>query len=129
MSFDEAMLTTWKVFASKADGAAGQLCNPIPAKIIGKAELGVPYSVCTETFLSIGPFKTKNEAENVIRYMETKFFRFLVGIRKLKNMSQDTYSLVPIVDFQKSWNDLSLKEEYGLSDTEYDYIDKMISSL
>ena len=128
-SFDGEMLTKWKVFASKADGAAGQLCNPIPAKIIGKAELGAPYSVCTETFLAIGPFKTKDVAENVIRYMETKFFRFLVGIRKLKNMSQDTYSLVPIVDFHKSWDDLSLKKEYGLSDPEYEYIDNMISTM
>ena len=61
--------------------------------------------------------------------METKFFRFLVGIRKLKNMSQDTYSLVPIVDFHKSWDDLSLKKEYGLSDPEYEYIDNMISTM
>lgn len=49
---------TWKVFISKADGAAGQIGNPIPARIIGKAEIGYPNMICTETFLAIGPLDT-----------------------------------------------------------------------
>lgn len=92
----ERFLGKWKVFVSKADGAAGQLGNPIPARIIGKAELGDPFTICTETFLAVGPFNSRQETVNVMKYFTTKFFRFLVGVRKLKNMTQDTYSFVPI---------------------------------
>ena len=127
--FDKNMVTKHKVFASKADGAAGQLCNPVPARIIGNGEYGSPHSVCTETFLAIGPFETANEAKNVLDFMKTKFFRFLVGIRKLKNMSQDTYSFVPVLDFKKSWNDQSLFKEYDLDSEEVKYIESMISSM
>lgn len=31
-----------------------------------------------ETYLVIGPFSSKQECKNVISYMETKFFPFLV---------------------------------------------------
>lgn len=95
----ERFLGKWKVFVSKADGAAGQLGNPIPARIIGKAELGDPFTICTETFLAVGPFNSRQETVNVMKYFTTKFFRFLVGVRKLKNMTQDTYSFVPIQNF------------------------------
>ena len=58
----------WKVFVSKADGAAGQIGNPIPAKIIGKAVIGDKETICTETFLAIGPFSSKQECINIVKY-------------------------------------------------------------
>ncbi len=146
----KSLFNAWKVFISKADGAAGQLGNPMPARIIGKSELGEPGMVCTDTFLAVGPFATKTEAENARKYMATKFLRFLVGIRKLKNMTQDTYSFVPVQDFTTKtfapnrapggmhsidWTgtvdeiDSQLYEAYGLSDRERQYIESMIKPL
>ena len=132
-------LDKWKVFVSKADGAAGQLGNPIPARIIGKAELGDPVTICTETFLAIGPFASEVEARNVSKYAETKFFRFLVGTRKLKNMTQDTYSFVPLQDFTAGsdidWSkpvaeiDRQLYAKYHLTDEEIAFIEKMIKPM
>ena len=142
VSFNEVgqkLFKSWKVFISKADGAAGQLGNPIPARILGKSELGTPDMVCTETFLAIGPFKTAIEAKNVQKYLETRFLRFLVGIRKLKNMTHDTYSFVPVQDFTKSsdidWSksvaqiDSQLYAKYGLTDEEIAFIDSMIKPM
>ena len=133
------LCTSWKVFISKADGAAGQLGNPIPAKIIGKAELGDKNTICTETFLAIAPFKTQTEAKNTIKYMKTKFFRFMVGMRKLKNMTRDTYQFAPIQDFSANsyfdWNksvseiDLQLYKKYGLTKEEIDFIESMIKPM
>ena len=135
----QKFLGQWKVFVSKADGAAGQLGNPVPARIIGKTELGDSTTVCTETFLAIGPFATEEEAKSVSKYMTTKFFRFLVGTRKLKNMTQDTYSFVPLQDFTSEsdidWSksieeiDLQLYKKYGLSDIEIGFIEKMIKPM
>lgn len=135
----QKLLKNWKVFISKADGAAGQLGNPIPARIIGKSELGNPNMLCTETFLAIGPFNTKGESVNVQKYLETRFLRFLVGIRKLKNMTQDTYSFVPLQDFTENsdidWSDSiegidrQLYKKYGLTKEEIDFIESMIKPM
>ena len=135
----ERFLGKWKVFVSKADGAAGQLGNPIPARIIGKAELGDPFTICTETFLAVGPFNSRQETVNVMKYFKTKFFRFLVGVRKLKNMTQDTYSFVPIqnfcadsdIDWTKSIAEIDkqLYIKYGLIPEEIRFIETMIAPM
>lgn len=127
--YSEDMLLKWKVFISKADGAAGQLCNPIPARIMGAGVLGAPNSICTITFLAVGPYDTEVEAKNVISYMATKFFRFLVGIRKNKNMYYDNFMFVPVVDFSKTWTDNELYAKYDLTKDEIAYIESMIKSL
>lgn len=122
------LLEKYKVFVSKADGSAGQIGNPIPARIIGKSEFGSINEVCSETFLAIGPFNNDNEVKNVQSYMKTKFFRFMVGARKTKNMTQSTYSFAPIMDFSQEWNDKKLYEYFNLNKDEIDYIEKMIAT-
>lgn len=122
------IVSKYKLFVSKADGAAGQLGNPIPARIIGKAELGEPNTVCSETFLCIFA-KDKTEAEYISDYMKTKFFRFMVGIRKNKNMTHDTYSFVPLQDFSHVWTDEELYKKYNLSSDEIAFIESMIRSM
>ncbi len=129
----------WKVFVSKADGAAGQIGNPVPARIIGKMEIGDPYTICTETFLAIGSFASKEECENVIKYALSKFFRFMVGIRKNKNMTRDTYKFVPLQDFTADsdidWSrsvreiDQQLYMKYDLTPDEIDFIERMIKPM
>lgn len=118
-----------KIYISKADGAAGQIGYPIPARIIGKAEVCGPNTACTETFLRIGPFADEHTANNVKTYMETKFFRALVGVRKNKNMTQATYSFVPMQDFSKSWTDEELYKKYNLSQDEINFIESMIKPM
>lgn len=130
------VLKTWKVFLSKADGAAGQLGNPIPARIIGQGVVGDTITICSETFLAIAPFSTEEEANNVVTYCRTKFFRFMVGIRKLKNMTRDTYKFVPMQNFTDGsdidWSksvaeiDAQLYAKYNLSDEEITFIESMI---
>ena len=133
------LLAKYKIFISKADGAAGQLGNPIPAKIIGTPELGLPNMLCTETFLAIGPFDIKQEAIHSMMYMKTLFFRLMVSIRKNKNMTRDTYKFVPMQDFtDKSdidWSkpieeiDKQLYKKYGLTQKEIDFVETMIKPM
>lgn len=121
------LIDKYKLFVSKADGAAGQIGNPIPARILGKTEVGLPNSVCTETFLVVGPFISEKQMKNVQEYMKTKFFRFLAGSRKNKNMTQDTYKFVPLVDFDVEWDDSALFNYFSLSDSQIKYINEMIT--
>ena len=70
--------------------------TPVPARIIGKPELEKPNQICTETFLVIGPFD-ESEVKYAENYIKSKFFRFMVGARKNKNMTKDTYKFAPII--------------------------------
>ena len=123
------LLSKYKIFISKADGAAGQIGNPIPAKILGKPEFGDINEFCTETFLAIGPFDNKIEVNIAMEYMQTKFFRFMVGLRKNKNMTQDTYNYVPLLNFKEKWNDEKLYAFYKLDEEDISYIEKMIKPM
>ena len=124
--FEMDMLNKWKVFVSKADGAAGQLCYPVPARIIGATMRGGKNIISTITFLAIGPFETENEAINVQKFMTTKFFRFLLGVRKLKNVYWKVFSFVPYLDFTREWTDSDLYDKYQLTVDERKHINEMI---
>lgn len=88
--------------------------------------LEVP-SVCTETYLIVGPFNSKLEAENAISYMQTKFFHIMVALMKItQNTMQKAYSCVPLQDFSKPWTDEELYQKYGLTDEEIAFIESMI---
>jgi site-specific DNA-methyltransferase (adenine-specific) len=77
--------------------------------------------------LVIGPFKTKEICENVISYIRTKFFRFLVLQKKnTQNAAKGVYQFVPLQDFSHPWTDEMLYKKYGLTDYEIAFIESMI---
>ena len=67
-----------KVFIAKAYGERGQF----PYLVTAKPFLGFENSCCTETYLVVGPFDEESYAQNVKYYMESRFFRFLVLLKK-----------------------------------------------
>lgn len=112
-----------KIFISYAYGERGSF----PYLIIGKPFYGAPETCCTETYLVIGPFHAKEKCENVISYMRTKFFRFLVLLKKnTQHATSKVYEIVPIQDFSEPWTDEKLYRKYGLSDDEIAFIESMI---
>ena len=85
---------------------------------------------CTETYLVVGPFDNLEIAENVVSYMGTKFFHFMVAIMKLtQNAMQGVYCNVPIQDFSHQWTDEDLYEKYGLDLFEREYIESLIKPM
>ena len=85
---------------------------------------------CTETYLVVGPFDSLEIAENVVSYMGTKFFHFMVAIMKLtQNAMQGVYCNVPIQDFSHRWTDEDLYEKYGLDLFEREYIESLIKPM
>lgn len=89
--------------------------------------IGGPNSCCAETYLVIGPFKTKHTAENVISYTQTKFFHFLVGLAKVTQESRrKIYVSVPMQDFMQPWNDEKLYKKYKLTASEITVIESMV---
>jgi len=122
-------LYKYKLFVNRTygNGKLGQDNRPTP--VIGK-----PGELCTETFLQIGSFESEIEAQNALKYMETKFFKLLVGTNKTtQDAPKRVYSFVPMQDFTESsdidWNNSvseQLYEKYNLSPEEQDFIEKII---
>ncbi|MDY3141288.1 MAG: restriction endonuclease, partial [Parabacteroides sp.] len=90
---------------------------------------GEPNSVCSYTYICIGYAQhyTKVECMNIISYIETKFFRYLVSIKKkTQDASREVYQFVPLLDFSHPWTDEMLYEKYGLDEKEIAFIESMI---
>jgi site-specific DNA-methyltransferase (adenine-specific) len=115
-----------KVFITKAYGERGAF----PYLVTGKPFIGLPNEICTETYLLVGPFQNEQIASNVISYMKTKFFRFLVLQQKnTQNAAKGVYSFVPMLDFSKPWTDEDLVARYNLSVSEVNFINSLVRDM
>lgn len=86
-----------------------------------------PGAVCTETYLLVGPFESKQICDNVISYIGTRFFHFLVTLQKnTQDCMKKVYSFVPVQDFTQIWTDEVLYKKYGLTEDEINYIESMV---
>ncbi|MDT9498436.1 Eco57I restriction-modification methylase domain-containing protein [Capnocytophaga canimorsus] len=98
-------------------------------KVLGTPFYGEPNSVCSQTYLVIGYNRnfTKEECLNIITYIKTCFFRYLVSIKKkTQNGARGVYQFVPMQDFSKPWTDAELYAKYRLTEEEITYIEKTI---
>lgn len=134
------LINKWKIFTSKGNGGAGILTEGKKVAIIGKAFLGAPNTICTDSLIPIGGFDTDEEAINLQKYMATKFLRFMVGILKTsQNIYQVVYRFVPVQDFTSKsdiiWDasleeiDCQLYKKYDLSEEEIELIESHIKEM
>lgn len=109
---------------------AGSGSDSFPHQILGKPFYGEPNTICNQSYLVIGPFKNKDECENAMSYIATKFFRFMVLQKKnAQHAMRGVYQLVPMQDFTKSWTDEELNKKYRLTEDEIAFIESMIKPM
>ena len=119
---DRESLDKYKLFFSKAYMTTAT----VPPEIIS----GGVNEICTETFLMIGPWDTKEEQQNCLNYIKTKFFRALLFYnRHSLNISKESFELIPLLDFSKTYTDSSLYELFGLNDEEIKFIEENIQEM
>ena len=117
------LLSKHKVFIAKAYGERGDF----PYLVLGKPFIGKPNSCCTETYLVLGAFDNEEQAKNFETYIKTKFFRFLVLLKKnTQNAARGVYEFVPLQDFSHPWTDEMLYKKYNLTEDEIAFIESMI---
>ena len=117
------LIDSWKVLLPKAYGERGA----IPAMVLGPPIVASPASVCTQTYLVAAPLSSENEATNLQSYTKTRFFRFLVSLRKItQDLLRSTYSWVPQQTWDRKWTDEMLYEKYGLTEDQIAFIESMI---
>lgn len=114
-------INKYKIFVPYAVGSGDGKTDLI------KPIYGEPNTCCTETYLVLGPFESKEKSENAISYIKTKFFHFMVTLKKnTQHTTKKAYQFVPMQDFNETWTDEKLYKKYGLNQEEIDFIESMI---
>lgn len=118
-----------KVYMPAAGGTGSD------SQVIGKPFVGDADSVCSFTYIIIG-YDPKNhnfsekECMNIVSYMQTRFFRYCVSIKKkTQHTSRDVFQFVPLQDWSKPWTDAELYAKYKLTKDEIEYIESMIKPM
>lgn len=122
-------LMKYKVLVPRSNGSGA----------IGEV-LSTPILGYTRTFLGIGAFDSKEEAENALKYVRTKFARTMLGILKITQDNPiETWRLVPLQDFTTKsdidWSqsipeiDKQLYKKYNLSPEEIAFIESKVREM
>ncbi|WP_324253447.1 Eco57I restriction-modification methylase domain-containing protein [Ligilactobacillus salivarius] len=131
---DYVSLNSYKVIIPQANGS-GAIGEVLSTPLIGEPLIGH-----TETFLSIGNYKDKKTAENLMKYIKTKFARALLGIKKITQSNvANKWDMVPLQDFTSNsdidWTksiheiDEQLYRKYNLSKDEIEFIETKVKEM
>ncbi len=120
------LIDKWKIYIGRAAPGTGNR-DTYPHRIISTPFIGEPGSISSETYLCIGPFDSKSEAESALSYLACRLTRLLILLHK---PSQDTtrkvYTFVPTQAWTKRWTDEDLYAKYGISASEVEFIEKVV---
>ena len=119
-------LDKWKVFIPDSNGS-GSLGEVVSTPLVG----------ATQTFISVGAFDTRAEADSCIAYIKSKFARVMLGILKVTQHNPPaTWAKVPLQDFTAAsdidWSgdvDAQLYRKYGLDDAEIKFIESYVKEM
>lgn len=131
---DVSNLDSYKLFMSSGNGS-GKYGEALTSPFVGN-----PNEGSTETFISIGCWKTANEARNASKYVASKFARALLDVLKsTQHLTPGTWRYVPLQDFTSNsdidWSqsihdiDQQLYRKYGLTDEEQKFIESHVKEM
>lgn len=126
-----------KVFTARANNIGTELNDDNLNAFVGDKG-----TASTETYLAIGANLnlSKSEANNIVKYLKTKFVRYLISISKSsQDAARGTYRFVPMQDFTSNsdinWSetipeiDQQLYEKYDFSNNEIDFIEAKVQAM
>lgn len=126
VSIGTELIDKWKIYIGRAAPGTGNR-DTYPHKIISTPFVGEPGSISSETYLCIGPFDSKSEAESALSYLSCRLTRLLILLHK---PSQDTtrkvYTFVPTQEWTKRWTDEDLYAKYGITSSEIAFIEQVV---
>lgn len=128
-------LEKYKVFVTSSNGS-GKLGEALSSPFVANPNQGH-----TETYISFGAFDNQVNAENLLKYLKTKFARTMLSIIKITqgNKTKEVWSKVPIQDFTEksdiNWSksiseiDKQLYKKYELEENEITFIEEKVKEM
>ncbi|MBN1356911.1 Eco57I restriction-modification methylase domain-containing protein [bacterium] len=126
ISTGNELIDKWKLFAGYAAPGTGNK-DTYPHRIISTPFVGSPGTISSETYLCIGPFDTRTEAESVLSYLSCRLTRLLILLHKpSQHVTRKVYTFVPTQEWTRKWTDEDLYAKYGISAREIAFIQKVV---
>jgi Eco57I restriction-modification methylase len=120
------LIDKWKIFMGYAAPGTGNR-DTYPHRIISTPFIGEPGSICSETYLYVGPFETKSDAESVLSYLSCRLTRLLILLHKpSQHVTRRVYTFVPTQKWTTRWTDEDLYAKYGITASEIEFIEKVV---
>ena len=134
MDLEHENLFKWKVLLPRANGS-GAIGEVLSTPLVGEPLVGY-----TQSFIGIGAFDTREEADAAMKYVKSKFARTMLGILKItQDNNRETWRLVPLQDFTVNsdidWSqsvagiDRQLYAKYGLDEREIEFIETHVKEM
>ncbi len=120
------LIDKWKVYTGYAAPGTGNK-DTYPHRIISTPFIGEPQTICSETYLCIGPFDSKTQAESALSYLTCRLPRLLILLHKpSQHTTRKVYTFVPAQKWTRSWTDGDLYKKYGLTESEIAFIEGIV---
>jgi hypothetical protein len=120
------LINKWKVYVGAAAPGTGNK-DTYPHRILSTPFVGEPGTISSETYLCIGPFDSKSQAECVLSYLSCRLTRLLILLHKpSQHTTRKVYTFVPTQKWTRRWTDEDLYAKYGISASEIAFIEKVI---
>lgn len=120
------LIDGWKIYVGAAAPGTGNR-DTYPHRVLSTPFLGEADSVCSETYLCIGPFESQGAAESALSYLSCKLTRLLILLHKpTQHTTRKVYAFVPTQEWTSRWTDELLYEKYGITAEEQEFIDSMV---
>ena len=120
---NEKWIDQWKVLMSRVQGTSAA----VETMFLSKPIVSGPKEACSETYIVAGHFDSKLQAERCAAYLETRFVRFLVSLRKsTQHAGRGVYAFIPDVPLGRKWTDSALYKRYGLNAEEIAFIESIV---
>jgi site-specific DNA-methyltransferase (adenine-specific) len=120
------LIDKWKVYTGYAAPGTGNK-DTYPHRIISTPFLGEPDTISSETYLCIGPFDSRKQAESVLSYLSCRLTRLLILLHKpSQHTTRKVYTFVPTQKWTKRWTDKDLYAKYDLTASEISFVEKLV---
>ena len=127
-------LHKYKVIIPKSNGSGAI------GEVLSTPLCGTPLCGYTQSFIGLGAFDEKEDAENCLKYIKSKFARTMLGVLKVtQDNPPNTWRYVPLQDFSSKsdidWTvgipeiDKQLYKKYKLSKDEIKFIEEKVRAM
>lgn len=97
-------------------------------RVVSRSFVYPPGVTYTHSFVGTNALPSREAAESVHSYVNTRFFRYLANLLKITIVATaQVYRLIPVQTWDRLWTDEELFELYGLDEDEIAHIEAAVA--